>query len=53
MLWRECCIHIYHFFPVSSLSPVVIDSESDDEYAHEEKKIKIYEINSQGKYTAL
>ncbi|XP_013009208.2 germ cell nuclear acidic protein [Cavia porcellus] len=35
------------------VSPVVIDSESDDEYAHEEKKIKIYEINSQDEVLAV
>lgn len=43
------------FSPVSSLSSVVvIDSDSDDEcYTYEEKKAKLLEINSDGKYILL
>lgn len=39
------------FFSVLSLSYVVIDSDSDDEYIPEKKKPKIREINHKGKYT--
>lgn len=38
-------------FSVSSLSYVVIDSDSEDEYFPEEKRAKMSEISSKGKYT--
>ncbi|XP_014650356.1 PREDICTED: acidic repeat-containing protein [Ceratotherium simum simum] len=44
---EECCIHVsLLFFPVSSLSYVVIDSDSEDEYFPEEQRAKISKISS-------
>uniref|UniRef100_A0A8C9CS27 SprT-like domain-containing protein n=1 Tax=Phocoena sinus TaxID=42100 RepID=A0A8C9CS27_PHOSS len=46
---EECCIHAsLLFFPVSSLSYVVINSDSDDEYLCEQKRAKIAEIHCKG-----
>lgn len=39
-------------FPVSSLSCVVIDSDSEDEYFRENVRAQAYEISSEGKCTS-
>lgn len=51
MSWKECSVHTFLWcFPILSLSYIVIDSDSDDEYFPEEDGSKDSK-SGRGKYT--